>query len=390
LLDWNFAQHLKARREKEKMKIAFIGGHMSPALAVIKVLPADAKSIFIGRMYALEGDKATSLEYKTLREIGIPFYPITTGRLQRKFTRHTFSSLIKIPIGIVQALAILRKEKPDIVLAFGGYLAFPVSLAAYILNVPIVIHEQTLAAGLTNKAIAPLASKICISWESSGRYFDKKKTILTGNPIRREIASETNTSKILEQIGEKEKVIYITGGSLGSHALNALITDCLEKLLENFTIVHQTGDASEFKDFERLQHRRAGFPVQLQNRYILTKFVDPKEVGSIVRRADLVISRSGVNTISELLYLKKPSLLIPLPHGQGNEQQRNASLLKEAGLAEVVSQSDLTAEKLYTSITHMMQHLDKYHVHDQYSFNYDFTNAAENIYRVIQDVVKKN
>ena len=122
-----------------------------------------------------------------ITKLGIPFYAINTARLQRKFTKHTVPSLIKFPLGFIQSLKILRKIKPEVVLGFGGYISLPVVLAAAFLKIPIVIHEQTLEAGFANKIEAKFARKICISWQSSEKYFPKEKTVLTGNPLRQVI-----------------------------------------------------------------------------------------------------------------------------------------------------------------------------------------------------------
>src|SRR3990167_6775375 len=167
------------------MKIVIIGGHLTPALSVIEALPKDAQILYIGRKYSLEGDKALSLEYQAITKKGIPFSAIKTGRLQRRITRYTLPSLVKIPYGFGQSLTILRRFKPNVVVGFGGYVSLPVILAAKTLKIPIVIHEQTLEAGFTNKIVAGFADKICISFESSHKYFPKEKTVLTGNPIRR-------------------------------------------------------------------------------------------------------------------------------------------------------------------------------------------------------------
>jgi len=148
------------------MKVILIGGHLSPALSLLEELKNE-EVIFFGRKYSFEGDKALSLEYQLVEELNIPFVSITTGRLQRKLTRHTFSSFLKLPIGFFQSINALIKYKPDVVLGFGGYISIPVILASFVLRIPAVIHEQTLEAGFANKILSRFAQKICISWESS-------------------------------------------------------------------------------------------------------------------------------------------------------------------------------------------------------------------------------
>src|SRR3989344_6654527 len=167
------------------MKIAITGGHLSPALSVIEKLSKEDVVLFVGRKHVFEGDKGLSFEYKTITSLNIPFVELTTGRLQRKFTAHTLFSIVKIPYGLAQSFLILRKFKPDVVLGFGGYLSVPVVIAAHILRIPAIIHEQTQDAGLANRMLANYADRICISWETSAKYFPRGKTIFTGNPIRK-------------------------------------------------------------------------------------------------------------------------------------------------------------------------------------------------------------
>ncbi len=341
------------------MKIIITGGHLSPLLSVLEELPKETSVLILGRKQALEGDKGISLELKTLSEKNIPFRAIKTGRLQRKLTGRTFSSLLKFPLGFFQSIAILKKFHPDVVLSFGGYVSLPVTLAAFFLRIPVIIHEQTLGAGLANKITSKFAKKVCISWESSRKFFPKEKTVLTGNPIR-QFSREAKSDFAKQISNEKLPLIYITGGSSGSHSINILIEDILEKLLNKYRVIHQVGDAWEFKDYERLGKLNKSLSKELQRRYYLTKFVDPNDVGSILNSADLVISRSGINTITELIYFQKPALLIPLPYSQRGEQIENAKFLQSLGLAEVAFQNNITSEKLYQLVNSMIKNLNQY------------------------------
>lgn len=331
------------------MKIVITGGHLTPAMAVIEELKGH-EVVYIGRKYALEGDKALSLEYQTITSKNIPFISITAGRFQRKFTIHTIPSLLKLPIGFFQSLLILKKEKPNVILGFGGYVSLPIIFAAALFRIPVVIHEQTLAAGLANKIASRFARKICVSWDSSIKFFPQKKIVLTGNPIRREITqiSKTDTEN-------SKPLIYITGGSLGSHAINLLVQACLGKLLENYDVIHQTGDAKEFNDFERLEELKSN--VGYKN-YIVKKFLSAKEVADILSAADLVVTRAGMNTISELIFLNKPCFLIPLP--QGFEQTQNALFMKKLNLAEVGFQNVLSTLTFAETINFMIKNISEY------------------------------
>jgi len=334
-----------------KIKLALTGGHMSPALSIIEKLPEDYEVVYIGRKYALEGDRAESLEYRKITDLGLKFIDLKTGRLQRRLSRHTLSSLIKTVSGLRQAKNILTTERPDCVLGFGGYLSLPVCIAAYMLKIPIVIHEQTLGAGLANKIIGKyFATKICISFESTRKYFPDNKVVLTGNPIRTDVLHPIVNSSLFVNLPGKKPLIFITGGSLGSHIINETVARSIEKILDNFEVIHQTGDAKEFNDYERLEELRRNLPKDKIQSYVLFRFIDPKDFGAILKKADLVIGRSGINTVTELLYLRKKAVLIPLSIGQKNEQKTNAIFAREQLGVEIIDQKDLSADTLLRSI----------------------------------------
>ncbi len=363
------------------MKIAIIGGHFSPALAVIHKLPKDTEIIFIGRKYGLEGDKAVTLEYQTITDLGIPFYELQTGRLQRRLTKHTLPSLVKLPKGFFRALSILRKTKPDVVLGFGGYLSVPVAYASKTLSIPVIIHEQTLGAGLANKLISPIATKICLSWDTSRAFFSKEKIVVTGNPVRETLMSPEKPA-FASVLTHDLPVIFITGGSAGSHAINVLMEEILVELLRRTIVIHQTGDAKEFHDYDHLLSFRNTLPEDLTKRYILQKFINPSEIGYIMDKADLVIGRSGINTVTELIWLKKPAILIPLPIAQAQEQLKNAQFISRLGLGEVFEQEKGTSTELLLKITSMLEHRNMYTIKDDAEIYQKTHKAADNIVHV--------
>jgi UDP-N-acetylglucosamine--N-acetylmuramyl-(pentapeptide) pyrophosphoryl-undecaprenol N-acetylglucosamine transferase len=338
------------------MRIVIIGGHLSPAFAVIEKLKKD-EILFIGRKHALSDDKALSLEFRICEAFKIPFSEIKTSKFIRKSFTKTFFSLFNLPVGTTQSLKILKKFKPDVVLGFGGYVSIPVIIAAKILKIPVVIHEQTLGAGIANKVVARVANKVCISWPTSKPFFPKSKTILTGNPIRLELVEKNSEKKVFKN---SLPTIYITGGSLGSHAINMYVEKNLSELLKIANIIHQTGDASKYLDFDRLLELKNALEKDIVERYLIMKFVSTEDLSDFYRQADLVISRSGINTISELIHFKKPALLIPLPIGQKNEQLKNAIFYKELGLGEVVLQNKLASDKFLSIVKQMLLGLEKY------------------------------
>lgn len=364
------------------MKIAIIGGHLAPALALIESLPKDTEVLYVGRKYALEGDSAFSLEYVTIKERKIPFEKIITGRLQRKLTFHTIPSLLKIPVGFFQAIFILRKFKPDAVLGFGGYLSVPVGISAKLLGIPLIIHEQALKPGLANKILAPFATKVCVSWQQTLKFFPKEKTILTGLPIR-----ELKVESAKLKVSAGTPLIYITGGSQGSHLINTLVEAVIEKLLKDFFIIHQTGDSKEFGDFGRLTKIRETLPSKIRKKYRAERFIDPGLVGSILDKADLVVGRSGINTISELIFFQKPGLLIPLPFLK--EQIKNAEFFKNLGIGEVLFQRDASPKRFLEKISEMKKMLSFYKSNAQKAKHLVKKDAAWAIIKVIKDAAAK-
>jgi len=244
------------------------------------------------------------------------------------------------------------------VVGFGGYVSLPVILAAKSLGIPVVIHEQTLEAGFTNRILARFANKICISFEGSAKYFPKDKTILTGNPIRASIPHPVKKIDLPNDL----PLIYITGGSLGSHFINHLVSQTLPKLLDKYTLVHQVGSSFEFKDFDKLSILRQGLNNSKRERYIVSKFFTPDEVGFLMRKANLIVTRCGINTISELIVLEKPAYLIPLPVSSKNEQVKNAMFFKKLGLGEVADQRSLTPGIFLQEITEMMGKISSYKI----------------------------
>ena len=361
------------------MKVVLIGGHLSPAVSVIEKLKKE-EVFYIGRKYTFEGDKALSLEHREVAKMGVPFFSITTARLQRKFTRYTLFSFSKLPVGFFQSYKILMKIKPDVVLGFGGYVSIPVVLAAHFLKIPTVIHEQTLEAGFANKLLSKFAKKVCISWESSKDFFPKEKIVLTGNPIRKDIINAKSPPEARFAL----PLVYISGGSSGAHALNAIVENSLDKLLGKFYLIHQTGDSQKFKDYERLNNKKNRPDGPGDNNYEIRKFLSSSQAAESLSKADLVISRAGINTVTELIYLEKPALLIPLPYSQKSEQLKNAEFLKDLGLGEIIEQKHLTNELFFSTVLSMIKNVESYKLKRRVLIN----NSAEKLVEVLKNVSK--
>ena len=329
-------------------KIVLTGSHLTPALAL----------------------KAKLQKYGwQVIELKIP---------SPKFNRHqpilSSLSLIKLPLSFFHACQSLSKIKPRLVVSFGGHTALPVCLAAKLLRLPLIIHEQTFGAGLTSRLTALMADKVAISWPSSRPCFPKNKTILTGNPIRRELLDLKSDLSHL-------KSIYITGGHQGSKIINETVAEILPQLLKNFTVYHQFGLAQSEQAFkQQLQFKHP--------RYILQRWFLAPKLAKILSNADLVISRSGVNTITELAYLQLPAVLIPLTTAQKNEQITNAKFLESLGLAIILPQSQLNPANLFLAIKTALKQLPR-----QTSLTFDrclVYSATDNLYQLIEMVMHES
>lgn len=322
------------------MKIVFTGGgtggHIFPNLAVIselkKVKPR-AKIFYIG--------SKKGPEKKIIKKAGIKFYEVTTGKLRRYLSIENLKDLFKIPLGIIQAFRILKKIKPDLVFAKGGFVSVPTASAAGILKIPLILHESDSTLGLATKSCSRFATKICLSFPLSKNY--QLSTInyqLTGNPIRR-IGSALRGKKFLK-FKNKKPIVLIAGGSSGSIFLNQLISKTLPELTKKANIVWLTG-----------KNKKTNCKLQTAN-CKLFPFLD-KEYLDVLAAADLVISRAGANAIFEIAASAKPSILIPLPKtGSRGDQILNAKFFEKSGASKVLLQEKTNSQKFIKSVLNLL------------------------------------
>ncbi len=344
-----------------KLKVVICGGHLTPALGLIDYLKKrkNYQIHYIGRKYALEGDKALSLEYISVRKMRLSFYILHCGRLQRSLTRFTLSSLAKLPVSIIQSFFILHKIKPAVIVSFGGYVALPVCLAAWFFQIPLITHEQTHILGLTNRIIGKFAKVVCLTWPVTKYLPSNVKTIVTGSPIR-QYKKLPQKNEILDFGDQKLPLIYITGGSLGSSSINKVVSQILSDLSLNFRIIHQSGSANYGYDFQKLHQLRKSLPISSQRNYKLVKYIHPDIVGDVFHSCQLVIGRAGANTVLETQSMGKAAVFIPLPWAADNEQEENARRLANFGSAAVIKQSELTAELLLKTINSIFENFKLY------------------------------
>jgi len=340
-----------------KKNIFITGGHFTPAKAVVDELNKTGKFniFYVGRKNALEGDSAVSLEYQemTIRP-GVRFLKIITGRPQRRFTNKTIPSLLKIPMGLLQSLWWILRFQPRVVVTFGGYVAVPVATVAWLFDIPVIDHEQVLVFGSSIKYLSLLSQKVLVSFEHLVTDTTQEKYQFVGNPLRSEVFNSKLSLDTAKMSALKKKLklplIYITGGNQGSHKINQVFYDCLERILKDYLVIWQTGDSQEFRDFDKITDKIAYLPQNLRERIVLKKFVKGDEIGSVYDLADLVVGRSGANTVWEIGALGKNAIFVPITWVHDAEQLKNAQVLERVGSALVLEEKDLNIENLEKTI----------------------------------------
>ncbi|MBU4310199.1 undecaprenyldiphospho-muramoylpentapeptide beta-N-acetylglucosaminyltransferase [bacterium] len=318
------------------------GGHIYPALAIANRLREENHEIlFVGAEEALDREIIT-------RE-GFTFKSIPVLPLKRRFSFSIFKFGIKFIMGFFRAFPILFNFRPQLIVGTGGYSSAPVALAAYFLRIPLLIHEQNLYPGLTNRFLSRFAREIDITFPEPKEYFKKRKVKITGNPIRIEIL-DRDRKKALKNLklysGKFNLLVF--GGSQGAKAINYCLAQILKKgLLEGKGL--QIILLSGFFDFEYLIQAAKSSKIPLLIKPFLHNMADAYGA------ADLVISRAGATTLAELTACSLPAILIPYPRATRRHQEYNACFLAKEGAAMVILENDLSPERLADSILRLME-----------------------------------
>jgi len=254
------------------------------------------------------------VEKKMTEKEGVKYVGVHVGKLRRYFSWQNFLDIVKVPMGFVEAIRALKEFKADVVFSKGGYVSVPVALAARALKIPLIVHESDVSVGLANSLCFKFANKICLSFEETKNYLNpklQKKAVVTGSPIR---AHNGNKELGLKFCGfdKHRPVLLVMGGSQGAMQINKLVDEGLDDLLKKFQIIHIRG--------------RGNLNIGIKSKgYAQFEYVD-KELFDLYAAANLVVTRGGANSLFELAYLKKKSLIIPLATGRG-EQSLNAEVL---------------------------------------------------------------
>jgi UDP-N-acetylglucosamine--N-acetylmuramyl-(pentapeptide) pyrophosphoryl-undecaprenol N-acetylglucosamine transferase len=322
-------------------------GHVTPNIALLpKLRELGYDVVYIGSYNGIE---------KTLIEqAGVSYHGISSGKLRRYFDLKNFSDPFKVLKGFSEASKLLKKLKPDVVFSKGGFVSVPVVLAAKQHKIPVLIHESDMTPGLANKLCIPVAKKVCCNFPETLKNLPEAKAVLTGSPIRSELA-QGNKIAGLDLCGftANKPVLMVMGGSLGAANVNKAVREALPMLLEDFQVVHLCGKG-------KMDNLLLTPPGYKQFEYITTELKD------LFAMTDIVISRAGANAICELLALKKPNILIPLPAASSRgDQILNAASFESQGFSMVLQEEDITPQLLS----------DK--VHELYSKRNDFVDTMK-------------
>ena len=317
-------------------------GHVTPNIALLPALQAARYEIaYVG---SYEG-----IEKKLIADFNIPYTGISTGKFRRYLDPKNFSDPFRVMKGFVEARNYLKNYQPDVVFSKGGFVSVPVVRAAASLHIPCIIHESDMTPGLANKLCIPVAEKVCCNFPETMKNIPADKAVLTGSPIRAELAQGSRLAG-LNMCGftANKPVIMVIGGSLGAANVNKAVRDALPKLLEDFQVVHLCGK-------DKIDNLLLNTPGYKQFEYIKAELKD------IFAMADVVISRAGANAICEILALRKPNILIPLSaQASRGDQILNAASFEKQGYSIVIQEEELTNEKLLNAVNTAFEEKDRF------------------------------
>ncbi|TDJ28800.1 MAG: UDP-N-acetylglucosamine--N-acetylmuramyl-(pentapeptide) pyrophosphoryl-undecaprenol N-acetylglucosamine transferase [Gammaproteobacteria bacterium] len=324
-------------------RVLFTGGgtagHVVPAFPIIEVLLARGVEVsYIG--------SNSGLEEGLLSDFPLTYRGISAGKLRRYFSFENIIDVWRVFLGIWQAARLLGQLRPEVVFSKGGFVSFPVVVAAWLRHIPVVIHESDFTAGLANRMSFPFCRTLCVNFANTKPVKFKGRMVHTGTPVRAALL-EGNAVRGREFLGidQTYPVLIVTGGSLGADALNEAVRDVLQELTEKFVLVHICGPGKKV-ECDRPNYR--------QFEYLTTQW------GDVLAAADLVVSRAGANTLYELLVLRKANLLVPLSRRVSRgDQVENAEYARSLGFSRVIEEQALNGPNLVREVLALLADLDE-------------------------------
>jgi UDP-N-acetylglucosamine--N-acetylmuramyl-(pentapeptide) pyrophosphoryl-undecaprenol N-acetylglucosamine transferase len=300
------------------------GGHVFPALAIAEELrDRGYRILYVGTERGMES--------KLVPERGFPLITVRSGSVKNQSVLKIVKTLVTLVAGIFQCIGLIRREKPAAVIGVGGYVSVPACVAAFLLRVPVFLQEQNTSVGIANRFLGRLSRRIFLGFDQARSYFPADKCVFTGNPIRKDFYAPS-----LPSYNPEGKCIAVLGGSQGAQAINQMMVELLPLLGPEVTIVHQTGQ----KDFESVN---AAYAAKCRGKFEVKPFIT--DMPGTYARASMVVSRSGALTVSELIQMGRPAILVPYPRKGQNDQTTNAYMLEKQGCGRVVEQGESFADR---------------------------------------------
>lgn len=322
------------------------GGHINPAISIADYAAAqdkDFKALFVGTQQGLET--------KLVPKAGYDIEYIEIQGFDRKRIWRNFETVRKLITARKKCREIIREFKPDCIVCTGGYVSGPVAMASKAMGVPSLIHEQNVYPGMTVKGSANYVSYLALSFEETINYINQKeKCVVTGNPVRQEILKADYTESRIK-MGIDKPFVLIFGGSLGADRINDTVIDILERIVKDnkIELLFGTGD----RNYEKIMNTIGERGITLGDNVKVVSYID--NMAECMAAADVVVSRAGAITVSEIAALGKPSILIPSPNVVRNHQEQNAREFEKRQAAALILEKDLTSDALYDKIMSMVE-----------------------------------
>jgi len=350
------------------------GGHLFPGIAIAESLvdkDPQTRILFVSR--------GNDFEKRVLSEKGFALEAIDVEGIKGRGIVAKLKSLFKLPKAILRSIVILRSFRPVLVVGMGGYSSGPVALAAWILGIKVVLHEQNLRPGITNRILSCFADRIYVSFHGTKAGLNSEKIRMVGNPVRKEILESARSldehENELDQTGDDGITIVILGGSQGAHSINMAVIEALPYLAPDrkYHFIHQTGSADQaiVKD----TYAKLGISGVVQPFF--------HEMASLYQKADLLICRAGATTVAEVTSIGKSVIFVPYPFAADNHQVLNAKALVDEGAAEMITEDMLSGKKLAERIESLAGNPERINEMKKRSRRFGCPEAAEEI---IKDV----
>ena len=347
------------------------GGHIYPAIAIINKIKEEepnSEFLYIGTTDRMEKD--------IIPQMGIKYEGISVSGLKRKLTIKNFKTLYQFLSARRKALKIIKEFDPDIVIGAGGYVTGPVIWAGKKLGKKTFIHEQNSVVGLSNKYLTRFADKVGVSFASTVKYFPKEKVVLTGNPCSENAIKMKKANKEKYGLSKNKKLVLIVMGSLGSKTVNDKICSFLNSFKDkDYEVMFVTGNSY----YEKIKN------VKVPENVKVVPFV--YELPSLMKATDLMITRAGASTMSEIQVLNVPAIFIPSPYVTDNHQYKNAMDLVNQEAALIIEEKDLTEEKLLTMIDNTLKDKEAYAKIKSNLKELGIKDSAERIYEVLKGMI---